>query len=129
MKIKLKTALLANAIFSSLSGIAILLFSNWLSQLMGIGNEFILPVIGSGLVLFAATIVYHATRASINLNQVKLIIAQDLAWVVGSLIVIVFSLFNLTTIGYLLVGVVAVAVADFAWLQWIGLKRQSIGWE
>ncbi|MGB0369406.1 MAG: hypothetical protein ACPGD8_08365 [Flavobacteriales bacterium] len=129
MKISLKTALLANATFSSLSGIGMLLFSNWLSEIMGITNKWVLPVIGSGLILFAITIVYNATRPSISANQVKLIIAQDLAWVIGSLVVIIFGLFNLTTIGYLLVGVVTVAVADFAWLQWIGLKRQSIGWE
>lgn len=126
MKIKLKTALLANATFSSISGVTMLLFSNWISELMGIPNKWVLPIIGGGLLFFASTIVYQATRDSINSNPVKLIILQDLLWVVGSLVILVFGLFDLTIVGKILIAIVAVAVADFAFLQWWGLRQELV---
>lgn len=122
MKIKLKTALLANATFSSISGVAMLLFSNWIAELMGIPNKWVLPIIGGGLLFFASTILYQATRVTINSNQVKLIIAQDLAWVIGSTIIIVFGLFDLTLVGCILIGIVSGVVMLFAYLQIRGLE-------
>ena len=125
-KIELKTVLLGNAVFSTVSGIAMLTFNGLLMEIMGIVLSWILPTIGAGLILFGLIIVYHATRPATSSFQVKLIIFQDVAWVLGSTIIIGFQLFELTTTGYVLMTVVGIAVADFALLRWIGLRREQI---
>lgn len=122
-KIDLKTALIGNAIFSTASGIVLMTWNGRLMEIMGVHLNWILPAIGVGLVIFGLAIVYHATRPAISAVQVKLIIFQDVAWVLGSTMIIGFQLFELTANGYTLMTLVGIAVADFALLQWIGLKR------
>lgn len=121
--VKLKPALFGNSIFSGISGITTLILMDPLNQLIGISEPLVLPILGVGLILFAGTIVFHATRKVIDPMQVKLIIVQDLLWVVGSVVILSFQMFGLTHLGYILIGVIAIAVADFTFLQYHGLKN------
>jgi hypothetical protein len=55
---------------------------------------------------------------------VWVIIVANAAWTAASLLLLVSGWVTPTTLGYLFVVVQAAAVAIFAELQWLGLRRQ-----
>ena len=114
---KLKFVLKANAAFSITSGLAMLLFHDFISRWMGVSQPHILMFVGAGLLLFAITIIWTARQKKVSEKNVKIIIWQDWLWVAGSILVIALQLFGLNILGYIVIGVVAIAVADFAILQ------------
>ncbi|MBX2875313.1 MAG: hypothetical protein KTR30_24565 [Saprospiraceae bacterium] len=122
---KLKVTLLANAGFSTISGLTMILANSTLSQWMGITPTWILPSIGLGLMLFAIHLYRTASKATIAKGQIRLIIWQDWLWVLASLIVIVTQAFDLKSSAYLLIGGIAIIVADFALLQQWYLGKQT----
>ena len=126
MKKKLQNVLKANAIFSIFSGSAMLCFGNSIAGIMTISNAIILMIIGSGLILFGGFVWYQATRQNVNSKEIKAIIIQDWLWVVGSVVIIGLQLFQISFQGYVLMGIVALIVADFAFFQNYYLKRGSI---
>ena len=113
----LKITLQANAVFSSLSGLAMIFFHKALSSWMGIQNAQIMIFIGIGLLLFAGTIIWISLQKTIDQKHVKTIILQDWLWVIGSILIIVTQAFGLNIVAYVCIGVVALIVADFAILQ------------
>lgn len=118
----LRNTLLINAGSSLLFGGAAIAFAGPLAQWTGIAS-WILYVLGAGLVLFAADVAWTATRNPVNPLFAKAIIAADVAWVVGSgLSLLIFS-GSLTVQGQWTIELIAVAVAVFAVLQTVGLRR------
>ena len=93
--------------------------------LFGLENTTAVSEVGIFLVVFAILVFREGRRIHQNEKMVKFIIALDIAWVVSSLLIIVLQLFNLTVIGYLAIGAVALWVAGMAYLQINGLKRIS----
>lgn|GEM_PF-3736565 len=118
---KLRLVLKANAAFSCLSGV-LLLMDYGLADLMN-ANATSLKWVGAGLLLFATTVVLTAIRKVMNNKQVMSIIVQDMLWVLASLLVIVINAWNLSTLAYWLIGFTAVIVASFGTLQWRLLRR------
>ena len=124
-RINLKKVMLANAIFSATFGMIMLVLNSYITELMGLKISWLLPLIGVGLLGFAATVAYQATRQVISAMQVKSIVIQDLVWVVASIVVLLTDIGELSYSGKVLIALIAIAVADFALLQWIGLRRRS----
>ncbi|BDS09456.1 hypothetical protein [Aureispira anguillae] len=118
----LQKALAGNAIFSSLSGLAMLIFPNDLTQLFGLKASLPFFIIGIGLLFFASTIVVAIRQQKIK--NVWLIIIQDLLWVLGSTLVLIIQPFGISSVGNLLIAVVTAVVLCFAVWQYIGLKQQ-----
>jgi len=114
---KLRVVLKANAIFSFTSGVLVSLFYGRLADFMQVGNAYVLLGIGIGLILFSATVFQAARRGALSPRQVKSIIIQDWAWVLGSVMIIGLQAWDLTNAAYWMVGVVALIVADFAIFQ------------
>ena len=119
----LRRTLAANAIFSALSGAAMIAFSGPLDRFIGLGLSWLLIVIGVGLLGFAALIGLNLRRPQLNRAEAWLTVASDAAWVVGSAIIVFGFPDLLGAGGRWLVGLVAVAVADFAFFQCLGLRR------
>lgn len=119
---KLSLVLKANAIFSIANGIGMLFFSNQLANFMGIAYSQILLGLGIGLLLFGALVYKTASDTDISEKMVKFIIVQDWLWVVGSALLIVTQAFGINRVGFILIGVVALIVADFAFFQQRYLK-------
>ncbi len=119
----LRRTLAANATFSALSGAAMIALAGPLDRFMGLGQSWLLIVIGVGLLGFAALIGLNARRPQMNRAEASLTVASDAAWVLGSVIVVFGFPDLLSTGGKLLVAVGAVAVADFALFQYLGLRR------
>lgn len=113
----LKITLLANATFSLLSGLTLILFGKQVASWMGIANPTILLIIGISLIVFEIMVTITAFGKPINQKKVKSIIVQDGLWVIGSIAIIVFQSFHLTFIGYMIIGIVALIVSIFALLQ------------
>lgn len=116
----MKNVLRLNAGFSAVSGL-LLIFYQPLVDKMGILNYQIAMLIGLGLLTFAGLVFY--TSRQLHLILVKTIIIQDLLWVLVSIIVLVIHPWNLSQLGYGLIGAVAVVIAAILLLQIKYLKE------
>ena len=116
----LQRALGANAIFSTLSGLSLLFVPGQIASFLGLAQAVSLPGIGLGLLLFAFFVGWVASRPSRRLVQFSIV--QDLLWVIASVGVIFFSLFQLHANGYLILAIVAALVGLFAYLQFRHLE-------
>lgn len=123
---KLKYALLANAMFSTISGLILIFFNDQLARIMAVKIPAILLFIGIGLLFFAGSIIWLAKHTAINQKRVKMIIIQDWLWVIGSLLILIFQIFGLSRVGYAMILGVAIVVGIFAFLQqrYLGLLKE-----
>ncbi len=122
----LRRALRANGVFSTVSGgLALAAGSYAIGPRLGVEPSWIVLLVGLGLLLFAFDLFANAARIDISLSKVKSAIAGDIAWIAGSIAVILIDPTGLTTAGVVTIAIVAAVVAEFAMLQWIGLRRVS----
>ena len=114
---KLKRVLLGNAAFSFISGLLMIAINRIITSLFGLENGLIFYILGAGLIVFAAHVRHTAKRKLENKKQVLSISIADFIWVVGSLAIIGTSTFQLTQLGYIIIGFVAFIVLLFGILQ------------
>ena len=76
----LRLALLANSAFSGISGAAMTLGHQPLAQLMGIEPPLLLAAIGTGLLIFAASVFHNSRREVVSRLEALATIIGDLAW-------------------------------------------------
>ncbi len=120
---KLRWVLKANAAFSLVSGVTLILVHSAIAELMDVRSPEVLLYVGIGLVLFSATVFQAGLRKDISVKQVQSIIVQDWAWVAGSAVIIGVQAWELSHLGYWMIAGVALLVADFAIFQMRFLKR------
>jgi len=121
----LRRFLLGNATFSTLTGALSLVDAAPLTHAFGIPDPTFLPVLGVQLLMFAAAIVWVATRQEISTRLAWVIIALDIGWVLGSITLLPFVSGILTSAGITVMGLIAVGVATFAGGQIAGVRRLS----
>ena len=114
---ELKKFLLINSFFSIACGTIMLFFSIKLNSFFNINNEFIFQVIGLSLIFFSILVYYVSLKHLRNKLLVNIISLLDAVWVIGSLIIILFDLFNLSNNGKIIIGLVAV------WIAFLGYKQ------
>lgn len=117
----LQKALTTNAIFSSCSGLIMLFFRTPLAQLFGLEAALPFLIIGIALLIFAFSILVE-----IKWQRPKLvynIIVQDLLWVLGSIILLLWQPFGISTTGNILIAIVAGVVLIFAVWQYQALLQ------
>ena len=119
---ELKTYLTVNSIFSAISGIAMLVFPERLSQLFNINNAYVFPIIGGCLLLFAVFVWFVASRKLANKTLIQIITLLDILWVIGSFLIVFFELFNLSKTGNIIIAVVAIWIAFLAYKQIKNIK-------
>lgn len=117
----LRKALMGNALFSTLSGLTILFAQGWVLRILGLTSNVNLLILGVGLIVFAVTLVVNARRQQVKRSDAWIAVLMDLAWVLGSYILIFIVPFS--TEGKWVVGVVAELVLVFAVLQFVGIRR------
>jgi hypothetical protein len=117
----LKKALMGNALFSILSGAAIVIANRWLVRFLGLPENVSLVILGIGLIAYAATLILNARRPAIKITDAWIAVIMDLAWVVGSYVLILVVPFS--TGGKWVIASVAELVLAFAILQWLGIRR------
>lgn len=119
----LNRILQANALFSGLSGLTGLLFSGPIADVMGIGRPFVLMIVGGVLLLYAVDLAMTSRSATIPAAKVRYFIAMDVAWVIGSVVLLLIPSLELTGAGRMLIVVLAGFVAVFAALQYVAARK------
>jgi hypothetical protein len=117
----LRRALLANASFSTISGLVLVFAQRWVVRLLGLPEPINLISLGIGLLVFAAILVLFARKNPVKLLDAWIAVILDAAWVIGTyplLFVVPFS-----TSGKWVVAIVAEVVMVFALVQWLGIRR------
>lgn len=105
---RLQNTLKINAIFSAISGIALIVLNNKIAEIFGTENNRIFWIIGLALVFFAITII---TEIIIQRSLAILwIIIQDFIWVIGSIFLLVLNPFQITITGNIIIGIIALIV-------------------
>lgn len=114
---ELKKYLTLNSAFSAFSGLTMLVLTSTLNNFFNITNQYVFPFIGVNLLVFSLIVWYVSRKQLNNKLLVSIISFLDGLWVLGSLIIILFGLFNLSQNGYLLIGLVAI------WIAFLGYKQ------
>jgi hypothetical protein len=117
----LRKALIGNALFSTVSGLTILFAQGWVLRILGLPSSVNLLVLGAGLIVFAVTLVINARKQQVKKSDAWIAVCMDVAWVIGSYVLIFIVPFS--TEGKWVVAVVAEAVLVFAVLQIVGIRR------
>lgn len=123
----LKTTLLVNAISSGATGLLLALFPGMAAGSFGVTETVYFVEVGVFLVLFAAFVLYVATRKPISARSVMLVTTLDLLWVLGSMVAVFMLAGIVTTIGIVLIVAVAAWVALMAFLQFKGSYAARAG--
>lgn len=121
----LRRTLQANGIFSSLGGVMLIAGTVPITAFLGLQTPIILIVVGIVSLLYAVSLFLTTARPSIDRRSGMTYAFLDSAWVVASLVILVTGWVSLTIEGKWAVGLVAVIVAIFAELQFIGSRRTS----
>jgi hypothetical protein len=119
----LKNTLFGNSAFSFISGVACLLFSGAIASFLGLSTSWIVLALGVGLIVYGVEIFLAARAEPVNTGIATFAVYADLAWVLGSAILIFANLIPLTTAGKWAIAIVADIVLVFAILQYVGLRR------
>jgi hypothetical protein len=117
----LRNALLCNALFSALSGLALVFAHNRIGTLLGLTENDSLTGLGVGLILFATALAFRARRSELKLPEASVAVALDFAWVLGSYVILFLVPFS--TQGKWLIAAIADIVLAFGILQWVGIYR------
>ncbi len=114
--------MLVNAVTSAATALGLIAFPGLVADLFQAGSAQPFVEVGIFLLVFSAKVLYEALKNPIRRGHVQFIITLDVLWVVASIVLIEFQFFNLSLIGYVLTGAVAMWVGAMAVLQWRGLK-------
>ncbi|MFM9845182.1 MAG: hypothetical protein ACKVOI_19630 [Dongiaceae bacterium] len=119
----LRRAMQADTAVSGATGLLLTLLPGPLGVLMGFERPDYLLAVGIGLIGYAAWLLFSARRPNVNVWAGRTVILLNVLWVAGSaaLLLAAPGLFN--SLGQWLVGLVALVVADFALVQYVGLRR------
>jgi len=118
---QLKKALKLNSIFSSVSGIVFILLNKQIANLFGVENNTVFWITGLILIYFSLTIWFEISRQ--RKIAVLWIIIQDYLWVLGSFILILLNPFNITLLGNIITGVIALIVLFMGINQTIAINK------
>ncbi len=119
----LKIGLVGNAIFSFLTGLALIIAHVPIAAYMGIADSRILFGIGMILWPFAVHLGLASRRKTVRRSEIYYLSALDGAWVVGSAAILLGGLVPFTTAGVWIFAWVALMVADFMAMQLWGVRR------
>lgn len=119
----LRFALLGNALFSTLSGLLLLLAPGTVGNWLGVEADWILRVLGAGLLGFALDLIHQATRSRMVSWRGLLSSLADLAWVLSTAGLLILTPGWFSPLGAGLLIAVASVVLVFGCLQFLGVKR------
>lgn len=123
----LRWALRANAGFSTLSAVVLIGFSESAAAFLGAAEPEQMITLGIQLAVFAAWLVWLASRAAIPRWQVAVVIVLDAVWVASSAAMLLSPPPPLTVGGKWAIALVAEVVGLFGVLQFVGLRRLRRG--
>jgi hypothetical protein len=123
MENQLKSTLKGNALFSLGSGLSLILLSDQIMAFLAITSTFPLKLIGFGLLFFVLFLTFVAYKNKLNTGLVYTIIALDIAWVIASILILIFDPFAISFPGKSVIFLIAMIVSVFALLQYKLIRR------
>ncbi|GGQ05725.1 hypothetical protein [Streptosporangium pseudovulgare] len=118
----LRFALKLDAVASGAIGLVLLAVAAISGSMFGLPAAFLVPV-GAFLAVFAADLLYLATRPALNRTVVIAVMVVNVAWVVASAEMLIAGWFPVSGLGTAFVIFQAVGVAGFTGLQFAGLRK------
>lgn len=119
----LRYAILADALVSGAAGLLMLLGADLLAGLLGLPVT-LLRYAGLSLLPFAALVAWLGARAHPPRAAVWAVVAYNVLWAVDSILLLLTGWVSPTALGYAFVVAQAIAVALFAELQYLGMRRR-----
>ena len=120
----LRRALLADAIFSGVSALALTFGAATFAALLSL-PETLLRESGLFLIAYAALVGWLGTRQSMPRALVLVVVAGNAAWTLASIALLFSGAVSPNLLGVVSVVAQAIATGVFAELQYIGLRRSS----
>jgi hypothetical protein len=120
----LRRALIADTVISGASGVLLLAGAGPLSRTFGVSAE-LLRSAGFSLLPFMVFLIWLCTRSNLPRTAVWVVIALNLAWVIGSIALLFIDGIDPSRLGMAFILVQAIAVAAFAEMQYVGLRRSA----
>jgi hypothetical protein len=118
----LRLALAADAVVTGGNGLVYLAFAGPVGELLG-PDAALLRGIGGFLLAYGAAVGLLAARRAISPAATRAVIALNVIWALGSVAAVVTGALELTTAGAIWAVLQALAVAGFAELQIMGLRK------
>lgn len=117
----------ANALFSLVSGLSMIVFQHHLPALFALAayHSLTFTIIGSCLLFFSAIVFAVSIQKTVNQLLVNTIIILDILWVIDSLLIALTNVFNISQTGLMIIVGVAVIIGVFAYLQRKGLTNSK----
>jgi len=122
----LRSTLLANAAFSLVCGVLLVALASPLKAVFGLPAGWPLLLIGFGLLPFAVLVGITARQPTPKRSYVLGFAVADVAWVLASVLVLVLAWEMISPLGRSLIAGVALVVAGFAHLQFLGVGRADL---
>lgn len=113
----LRRAMRANGGFSAISGLVSLLAANALATFTGIPEATLFRVFGVLLLLYAVDLVWITSREKIDVGFGITAVILDIAWVIGSAVLLLGNFDPFTTAGKWVILLLAEVVSIFAIVQ------------
>ncbi|PDT72913.1 hypothetical protein [Bradyrhizobium sp. C9] len=120
----LRRALLADAVFSGVSAIAMVLDAGALASLLSL-PEALLRETGLFLIAYAAFVGWLGARTSLPKGPVILVVAGNAAWTLASIALLLSGSVSPNLLGTIVILAQAIATGVFAELQYMGLRKSQ----
>lgn len=119
----LRSALLANAAFSSVCAVLMVFQPERIGALLGFEAALSFRLLGVGLLLFAIDLIHQATRPALARWRAILASTGDFLWVLASAVGLILFANHLSQAGIVAILTVATIVLGFGCWQVLGLSR------
>lgn len=116
----LSWAIRGNAWFSFLTGGILLVGAPWLTDVLG-PTAWSLAGVGSGVLAFGLSLRRGLAKDPVATGRFAVI--ADVAWVLATVALAPIVAGSFTAVGAWVAVTIAIIVADFAILQWVGVRR------
>ena len=116
-------ALMLNAAFSAFSALILFIAGGWVAEQLGLPSAVQVYAVAGFLAVFALQLGNIVRTRNIRTWEIAGIISGDIAWVVGSVVLVALYFQSITATGLILIDIAALAVLTFAILQIRGLKE------
>jgi hypothetical protein len=120
----LRRALLADAVFSGVSAIVMMLGAGALASFLHL-PEALLRETGLFLVAYAALVGWLGMRPSVPKALVMIVVVGNAAWTLASIALLFSGAVTPNLLGEIVIIAQAIATGAFAELQYIGLRRSG----
>lgn len=117
----MRNVLIANVVFSTTFGVLFTLAAGAIVDFTGVPWGLYYRALGIGLLAFAGFVFY--TMRTLEPRLIWTVFVLDVAWVVGSYVLLVLNVLPITTAAKWAFAVIADAVLVFALLEWWGMRR------